>query len=228
MEYIKDKLYGLPKPPPRIRTKPLQVICVGPPRSATESLGVALRKLGISTYHGWDILFEQNPGYIQEWALLARRKWHGAPDGDVHISTAEFDALIGHVEAIIDIGASAFAAELIQAYPDAKVILNTRKDLDAWHRSAMKTIVREVEDRLFLRILRLFSADFFWAWEMFVVHGFAGLFRASSPKQGILYNGKWVYREHCNMIRGLVPKERLLEWSVEDGWEPLCEVSVSH
>ena len=25
------------------------------------------------------------------------------------------------------------------------------------------------------------------------------------------------------MIRGLVPKERLLEWAVEDGWEPLCE-----
>lgn len=24
------------------------------------------------------------------------------------------------------------------------------------------------------------------------------------------------------MIRGLVPKERLLEWSVEDGGEPLC------
>lgn len=25
------------------------------------------------------------------------------------------------------------------------------------------------------------------------------------------------------MIRGLVPKERLLEWNVKDGWEPLCE-----
>ena len=25
------------------------------------------------------------------------------------------------------------------------------------------------------------------------------------------------------MIRGLVPKERLLEWSIEDGWEPLCK-----
>lgn len=24
------------------------------------------------------------------------------------------------------------------------------------------------------------------------------------------------------MIRGLVPKEHLLEWTVEDGWEPLC------
>lgn len=25
------------------------------------------------------------------------------------------------------------------------------------------------------------------------------------------------------MIRGLVPKEKLLEWNVEDGWEPLCK-----
>ncbi len=25
------------------------------------------------------------------------------------------------------------------------------------------------------------------------------------------------------MIRGLVSKERLLEWSAEDGWEPLCK-----
>ena len=25
------------------------------------------------------------------------------------------------------------------------------------------------------------------------------------------------------MIRGLVPKERLLEWYAEDGWEPLCK-----
>lgn len=24
------------------------------------------------------------------------------------------------------------------------------------------------------------------------------------------------------MVRGLVPPERLLEWSVQDGWEPLC------
>lgn len=25
------------------------------------------------------------------------------------------------------------------------------------------------------------------------------------------------------MIRGLVPKERLLEWNVQEGWEPLCQ-----
>ena len=25
------------------------------------------------------------------------------------------------------------------------------------------------------------------------------------------------------MIKGLVPKDRLLEWYIEDGWEPLCK-----
>lgn len=29
--------------------------------------------------------------------------------------------------------------------------------------------------------------------------------------------------EHCNMIRGLVHKDHLLEWYIEDGWEPLCK-----
>lgn len=30
------------------------------------------------------------------------------------------------------------------------------------------------------------------------------------------------YIAHYNMVRGMVPKERLLEWCVDDGWEPLC------
>lgn len=25
------------------------------------------------------------------------------------------------------------------------------------------------------------------------------------------------------MIRGLVPQDRLLEWTTDDGWEPLCQ-----
>jgi hypothetical protein len=224
MEIVQDFLYGLPKPPGKVRTEPLQVICVGLPRSATESLSIGLHKLGLNSYHGWDIVFEEDQGYLQEWALLARRKFRGAPDGDVHISRSEFDALLGNAEALVDVGASAFAPQLLEAYPDVKVILNTRRDLDAWHRSAIKALVEDLEDKLYLQVLRLMSADIFWSWELFVKTGFGGLFQSSSVKQGILRNGKWIYRDHCNMIRGLVPKDRLLEWSVEDGWEPLCKV----
>lgn len=34
---------------------------------------------------------------------------------------------------------------------------------------------------------------------------------------------KLMMTEHCDMIRGMVPPDRLLEWSIEDGWEPLCK-----
>jgi hypothetical protein len=41
----------------------------------------------------------------------------------------------------------------------------------------------------------------------------------------MIANGKYANQniEHCNMIRGLVPKDKLLEWTVEDGWKPLCK-----
>lgn len=31
------------------------------------------------------------------------------------------------------------------------------------------------------------------------------------------------FTEHCDKVRGMVPPERLLEWSADEGWEPLCE-----
>lgn len=101
-----------------------------PPQSATESLQQALIMLGYDhTYHGWDILFEE-PRYIRGWVRLARKKWFdpGSPDGDCHISAAEFDELLGHCVAVTDAAASCFAAQMIEAYPDAKVILNVRRD----------------------------------------------------------------------------------------------------
>jgi hypothetical protein len=52
------------------------------------------------------------------------------------------------------------------------------------------------------------------------------LFRCpdSTVESGLVPNGKRILREHSAMIRGMVPKDRLLEWAVEDGWEPLCQV----
>lgn len=36
-------------------------------------------------------------------------------------------------------------------------------------------------------------------------------------------NGRQVYKDHCEMARSLVPPENLLEYHVQDGWEPLCK-----
>lgn len=219
-------VYRIPKSPPRVRTKPMEVLCVGFPRTGTESLQTALLKLGYDyTYHGWDILFEE-PQQLLGWSRLCRKKWYGEPNGDVSISAAEFDELIGHCVAVTDTVGSCFAAELIAAYPDAKVVLNVRRDEDAWHRSAVKTILDQVEEAWIPWFLKWFSAQGFWRLHLFYNLLLRRLFRCpgSNLASGLVPNGKWIMREHNNMIRGLVPQNRLLEWGVEDGWEPLCEV----
>ncbi|PYH92294.1 hypothetical protein BO71DRAFT_451506 [Aspergillus ellipticus CBS 707.79] len=229
METITNLLYSYPPFTPRTRHHPLRVICVGLPRSGTESLSRALTTLGLTPYHGWDLVFD-SPAYIQGWARLAQRKYAGDDSGDIQITQAEFDALLGDRDAVVDSVPALFAAELITAYPEAKVILNTRRDLDAWHASIMKTVVGEIEDSWFRWVTRVFNAEIFWTWEVYFTYGYCGLFRSPgwrSAREGIRRNGKWVYREHCNMVRGMVGKERLLEWSVEDGWGPLCESPTS-
>lgn len=35
-------------------------------------------------------------------------------------------------------------------------------------------------------------------------------------------NGKKYYREHNELVRRVVPKEKLLEYNVKEGWGPLC------
>jgi hypothetical protein len=164
------------------------------------------------------------------WTRLCRKKWHGEPNGDVSISAAEFDELIGHCTAITDAAGSCFAAELIAAYPEAKVVLNVRKDLDAWHRSAVKTVLGEVERSWVVWFLKYFTAQGFWMVNVYYHFLWLRLFRCpgSTVKSGLVLNGKWILREHSAMIRGMVPKDHLLEWAVEDGWEPYVRYVNPH
>ncbi|KAK0634394.1 P-loop containing nucleoside triphosphate hydrolase protein [Bombardia bombarda] len=190
----------------------MQVLCVGLPRSGTESLAQALAILGYDhTYHGWDIVYDSechSPG----WVRLVRKKWY--PDTipnkeDREITATDFDALLGHSVAVTDAAASVFAAEMVRAYPEAKVVLNMRRDVDGWVESLGRTLVRANESWGFW-VASWLDRECFWAWHVYERFMWPLLFRAGGV-------------EHSSMIRGLVPKERLLEWYIEDGWEPLCK-----
>ena len=204
-QFLENYVYAMP---PRKRTKPMEVLCVGLPRSGTESLQHALLRLGYDhTFHGWDIIYEE-PNYCQQWVRLCRRKWFGSLDGNTTITAADFDALLGHSVAVTDAAASVFAAELVAAYPDAKVILNYRKDLDAWHTSAIHTLVR-ANSLVLLLLLSILSRECFWSWHLFVRFMWPGLFRAldGNIETGISRNGKWVYRGMYNLRLFVFPVE---------------------
>jgi hypothetical protein len=106
------------------------------------------------------------------------------------------------------------AKELIEAYPNAKVILTTR-DINSWYNSVSTTIDARCKNytRRFLELFHpstFFYIGIYQSWDAF--------FRGSFAK-----NGRIVFEEYNAMIRGLVPKERLLEYHVSQGWGPLCE-----
>ena len=247
MDEFKDRIYHslyAINHPRQTRTQPMQVIAVGISRSATESLQQALHTLGIEhVWHGYDSILP--PYCLEEWYKLAVKKWRSPPsessmaDG-LKVTREDFDAIIGHCVGVSDLPGAAFARELIAAYPEAKVILNTRNDMAAWHASFASTLgtvdqnpknwdwckswfwyVKECAHSKRDTVLadRFVSAELFWA------RGYLG--RAQLPgffSGSFASNGVWKYQEHVAMVRGLgLPRERLLEWQAADGWAPLCE-----
>lgn len=226
---IRSILYPQRAPPPHVRTKPMQILCLGLPRTGTESLTIALRMLGYEVYHGWDMIFEQ-PSRMRQWTLLARQKFGSSSPvkGDSKITTAQFDELMGHAEVVVDSAAWTFASDLIEAYPEAKVILNTRsRDIDAWHKS-LCSVFLPICRGWWTWLLSLLDTQHHWVNYFYVTATWPFLFRGKNgdAAYGMENCGKWVYREHCAMVKGLLAsrgeESRLLEYELGDGWEPVC------
>lgn len=154
---------------------------------------------------------------------LARRKYGSAHQsdatGDCTISASEFDTILGHCEAVTDCPPACFAAELYKAYPEAKVIMNYR-DVDEWYRSIVATFGRDSP-------LRRGKASFFGGWfcaqDYWLRLGF-WWFYEKFYYGSLEAHGKWVHQGRMNMVRGMVPCEKLLEYEIGvDGWQPLCK-----
>lgn len=213
MESIYQKIYGLPQPR-RVRKPdhPMQVLALGLPRTGTDSLRQALSILGYDhVYHGFDIVL--SPPDCQSWSDLFARKQKSSRK----LTAEDFDPILGHCQALTDQPTCLFALDLIDAYPDAKVILNHRRDVHTWYKSLMAiTSIIESWPRWFRSLI---DAEEFWTGRVINV-GWIRYFGGDYRR-----NGERVYGEHYNRVREKCKKDRrgYLEWKVEDGWEPLCE-----
>ncbi|KAI0138173.1 hypothetical protein F4776DRAFT_620990 [Hypoxylon sp. NC0597] len=217
--FLENYVYARPEFPPRIRTKPMQVICIGFPRCGSESLRHALLRLGYHhTYNGWNNP-RGKPDDAPRWVRLCRRKWFGRGI-ELFITRADFDAILGNAVAVMGPSGAAFASDLVTAYPEAKVILNYRRDTEAWHHSMEQTIARR-NNSWTLWLLSWLSLDCFWFWQCHVRFMWLSLFEPSYALDPTDIDKS--YRHHNYGMRRYVPEERLLEWTPEDGWGPLCE-----
>merc|ERR1711939_1065086 len=193
------------------RIVPMRVLALGLGRTGTASIRSALKELGYTdTYHMMSASVENPPDCLC-WMDAFAAKF----EGKGKFGREEWDALFGHCQAVCYWPAVAFAKELIEAYPEAKVIL-TNRDVDSWHASTMKTVFWRVSDPE-LKYLQHFS----WAASMY--YPMLKKFFDTFFKGDFEHRGKEVFINHYNEVRSLVPKENLLEFKVQDGWEPLCK-----
>jgi hypothetical protein len=188
----------------------MKLIGAGLPRTATLSQKIALEMLGLAPcYHMVEVLAD-----LDQAAL-----WQGALDGEMPLTT-----ILDGFQATVDWPGSFFYRDLIELYPEAKVLLSVRDD-DAWARSMHDTIWGLFYDDILMRHLSLARASIEAPWSRYL-EMMLEMWRRSGLIEGEGTSLEFMsaaVRRYNDEVRETVPPERLLVWSIGDGWEPLCD-----
>ncbi len=191
----------------------MKVIGAGFGRTGTTSLKAALETLGFgSAYHMTEVF--THPEHVRFWEAARRGE------------RVDWEGFFSRYGVAVDWPACAFYAELMEAFPEAAVILTVR-DPERWYESTRKTIYGmhrissgPVPLRSALALAGLFAPG---------VTGIARL--ADEIVWRDTFDGRFEDRRHAietfgrhnEEVRRRVPPGRLLVYDVKEGWAPLCE-----
>ena len=167
-------------------------------RTGTLSAKLALERLGVGPcYHMLEV-FRVHPEHRETWIEAAR----DAP--------VDWDDLLAGYESAVDWPACAFWPELIEEYPDMRVV-HVQRDAQQWYESFDATIragipttrppTEDVTDTMMYDVI------------------FARSFNHARSRTDLVR----AYEEHVKRVQEAVHPSRLLMWSLSDGWAPLCD-----
>ncbi|KAM3510541.1 hypothetical protein MY11210_005794 [Beauveria gryllotalpidicola] len=198
---------------PTTRTVPMKVLCLGMGRTGTVSLRESLQTLGYGeAYHTVSAVTTRFYD-CKLWYDLLKKKEAGRK-----VTREDLDRILGDCQAVLDMPAAYFAEELIEAYPDAKLILTVR-DTESWFASMSRTIRPIYESPLTQFVLMM---DWLLLMPTRWVHPMFQTLDQVLFQRDFARNGRRVYEEHNARVRALAPPGKLLEYHVREGWAPLC------
>ncbi len=191
----------------------MKLIGAGLPRTATTTQMFALEQLGYGPcYHMRDLLADLEGG-LPLWERVA--------EGE-----ADWGQIFGSARSALDWPSARFYPQLIEHYPDAKVLLSVRGG-EEWVASMRETVwgifhgdsamhhlceARAAVDPLWRRYMTLMR---WMSWDED-----AGALAGDTHSD----DGLAAAMERWNeTVKSTVPAERLLVWNPADGWAPLCE-----
>lgn len=177
----------------------MRIVGAGLGRTGTHSMKLALETLlGAPCYHMTEV-FEH---------LEHVPTWHAAIRGE----TVDWEPVLGPYDAIVDWPGAAVWRQIHETYPEALVLLTTRRDAATWLKSARATIMsNDPENKMeddpgmpgFVPMVR-------------------DMFRLFDPDWRDDGAAMAAYDRHNDEVRRLVPADRLVEWQAGDGWKPIC------
>ena len=181
----------------------MKIICVGIGKTGTKSISKALRHLGYTVFD-WE---EQTFDFQDHWV-------------DVFQNGAQLDVkrVYQHADAVVDAPGNFFWEEILEAYPDSKVILSKREE-DSWLKSLVNQlqVFEAVISRRFLAVLSPTSRK-----QIFILHShLTAILGSADPKSASVLRTR--YRMQNHRVKSLVPPEKLLVYNVKQGWKPLCD-----
>jgi hypothetical protein len=182
----------------------VKVIGAGFGRTGTTSLAAALERLGfVKCHHMKEIV--RDHGQAAAWMAAYR----GEP--------VDWHTLLADYQATTDWPSCHFYRELMSEYPDAKVVLTIR-DPERWYDSVRETIfpLSAEAPRWFCRFIPRIHALLTLTDHNIWNGEFGGRFRDRAHAIA-------VFNAHIEEVERTVPPERLLVYSVKQGWGPLCE-----
>jgi hypothetical protein len=190
---------------------PLEIIGAGFGRTGTTSLYMALNQLGFPCYHMFELAKNKaNRSHLDFW-----RKVANTPAGTQH----DWEKVFANYTAAVDNPACCVWRELLAANPDAKVILSLHpRGPEAWYDSTVETIYF-TETMWQFKVLKIATPFGRKLGDMLtkLVWQRSHQGTMNDRTKAIAY-----YKQHAESIKSAVPSDRLLIFSADQGWEPLC------
>ena len=189
----------------------IELIGAGLPRTGTLSQKEALEILGVTPCYHWVDILADLDGQVP--------LWDGALDGRVDVAT-----ILDGCRSTVDWPGGYFYRQLLDSYPDAKVLLSVR-DPERWEPSFRETIVDMCHGESLIRLLSSARAHVDPKWRRYLEL----VDRMFWSEQGTFPDGHSpshlieAFIAHNEEVKRIVPADQLLVWEVGDGWEPLCE-----
>ena len=181
------------------------------PRTGTLTQKLALEMLGLGPcYHMVDVIADLGQARLWDRALDGEAPWLEVFDG---------------YHSTVDWPGGYFYRELMDFYPEAKVLLSVR-DPEDWERSMRQTVWAVRHGESLIRLLSSAQAHVNPQWRAFLdmidrlVWEGRGTFAGSHHEPAQLIEAML---RHTEQVTRDVPAERLLVWNVAEGWAPLCE-----